>query len=389
MRTVAGRLVGAIVCAAQIALAARVVLRMAKSASGKRISAVAQRTEAGGVAIVVPVLNEAARLGPCLDGALAQGATVSDILVVDGGSSDGTRDLVARYAERDTRVRLIDASPVPSAWNGKAWGLERGRRALGPDVRWFLGLDADVRPTPALADALLVFAETEKLDALSVATRQRLSDLGDALLHPAMLATLVYRFGIPGNRARGVDDVQANGQCFFVKRDALDASDAFDRARDSRCEDVTTARVLVRAGKRVGFYESDDLIDVAMYANWRETLLNWPRSLPMIDRFTRAGGVLGLLEVVLVQALPLPLLLATTALSADDALVRIIRVVNGVLFVTRLGTLVGTSRAYRTVPLAYWFSPLADALVAGLLVTSAARRRHTWRGRPLVLGSSS
>jgi dolichol-phosphate mannosyltransferase len=373
----------------QTILAVRVFHRLVQSARGRRIPAVAPLADSGDIAVVIPVLDEERRLPACLDGVLAHGRSVGEILVVDGGSHDATRDVVARYAENDTRVRLVDAAPVPAGWNGKAWGLECGRRALAPNTRWFLGLDADVRPAAHLADALLAFATAEGLDAFSVATRQRFADLGDAIVHPALLTTLVYRYGIPGNRARTLDDVQANGQCFFAARDALDASDAFGRARASRCEDVTTVRALLLAGKRVGFYESDDLVDTAMYANWRETLANWPRSLPMQDRYVGAGGVLGFLEVIFVQALPLSMVLAFALVPPTSAVGRTARALNGVLLLTRLGTLAGTARAYRTVPPAYWLSPLADVAAAVLLVASALRREHTWRGRRLVTGSSS
>ena len=43
------------------------------------------------VSVIVPVLNERTRLEPCLDGLIAQGREVAEIIVVDGGSDDGTQ----------------------------------------------------------------------------------------------------------------------------------------------------------------------------------------------------------------------------------------------------------------------------------------------------------
>lgn len=73
------------------------------------------------VSVVIPVRNEAASLGALLDGVLAQDypAERLEVLVVDGDSSDGTAALVADYAARDARVRLL-ANPrriVPTALN--------------------------------------------------------------------------------------------------------------------------------------------------------------------------------------------------------------------------------------------------------------------------------
>ena len=149
----------------------------------------------------------------------------------------------------------------------------------------------------------------------------------------------------------------------------------FQALRDSLCEDVTLARLAARGGDAVGFYESDDLIDVTMYADWRDAWHNWPRSLTTRDALFGVEGWLGLLEVVLVQALPLPLLLSRWP-AAGAA-----RRLNVLLLVVRLGMLVGMARAYPSRPWTYWLSPGLDLPSAFALWRSALRRRHVWRGR--------
>ena len=129
------------------------------------------------------------------------------------------------------------------------------------------------------------------------------------MLHPSLLTTLVYRFGIPGKVIRQVSEVQANGQCFLFSRGALEACGSFPGTRNSVCEDITIARTLVAAGYPIGFYEAGDLVSVKMYTDLRDTWRNWTRSLPMHDRFSGINTLSGWLEVALVQALPLPLML--------------------------------------------------------------------------------
>jgi dolichol-phosphate mannosyltransferase len=370
---------------AQALLGARVLWRFAATAHGVRIPTCDTAPPPGArVAVIVPVLNERERLAPCLDGLIAQGPEVTEILVVDGGSVDGTRDLVARYSARDVRVRLIDAGPAPGSWNGKAWNLQVGAERVGADVAWILTVDADVRPAPLLVRSLLAHARRTGLAAFSVATRQEVSGLGEALLHPVLLTTLVYRFGLPGGATSSVRGVQANGQCFLVRRAVLRGSQALSAARASRCEDVTIARRLAALGWAVGFYEADDLVWVKMYANGRDVWRNWPRSLPLRDQYAGVAGALGLAEVVLVQALPLPLLVLLRLIRAR----RWMRTLNLVLVLARLGVLLGTARAYRRVLWSYWLSPLCDGPAAVALCRSALRRRHTWRGRVLVLGGT-
>jgi dolichol-phosphate mannosyltransferase len=201
-----------------------------------------------------------------------------------------------------------------------------------------------------------------------------------------MLATLVYRFGIPGYATTRVDRVQANGQCFLVRRDVLDAVGGFAVASDSICEDVTLARAIAATGTPVGFYEIDDLASVEMYAGWRDAWDNWSRSLPMRDRFTRLASVQGLAEVLLIQALPLWLapLCGRRYGRRHPA-----TVLNGALLGTRLGVLAGTARAYQRRPWTYWLSPVCDLPVAVRLVAMARRRRHVWRGRTIVAGGNA
>ena len=167
------------------------------------------------------------------------------------------------------------------------------------------------------------------------------------------------------------------------RRDILCQAGGFTAVSDSICEDVTLGRLLVSRGVALGFFEAPGLVSVRMYQGWRATLRNWPRSLPMRDRYFGISGALGLLEVLLVQALPLPLFVALRSRRSSGWPVA----VNLALALTRLGVLAGTARAYPARPWSYWLSPLADLPAALALVVSALRRRHVWRGRAVTRGT--
>ncbi len=371
---------------AQIFLGMRVILRLLRSAGGERLSAVDGLViDEERVSVIVPVLNERNRLASCLEGLIAQGSEVSEIVVVDGGSDDGTQQLVCTYIARDPRVRLVDASPIPANWNGKAWGLQSGLRAANPCSQWILTIDADVRPAALLTRVLLGRAKQSALPALSIATLQEIDSIGEGLVHPSLLTTLVYRFGIPGKVYRRVSEVQANGQCFLFRRDVLEDCGGFQVAHDSVCEDITIARTLVTKGYPVGFYEAGNLVHVKMYSDWLDAWRNWTRSLPMHDQFSGINTLLGWLEVALVQALPLPLFLFLVTIHARR---NWLFTLNGILIAMRIGVLFGTARAYHRRPWSYWLSPLCDLPVAIQLGRSALQRRHIWRGRFLVRGGS-
>jgi dolichol-phosphate mannosyltransferase len=364
----------------QIILALRVVLRLIRTVGGASTIQASDEPRSEHVSVILPVLNETTRIKDCLECLIAQTQALAEILVVDGGSTDGTQSIVERYQASDQRVRLIDASPVPGDWAGKTWGLYVGLKNADTHSQWVLCIDADVRCSPILMSSILAHAERTGVSTFSVATRQHLSGLGDALLHPSLLTTLVYRFGIPGKATRDLHQVQANGQCFFSEREALSRTDAFQAARLSLCEDITIARRLADCGETVGFYESEGLVWVGMYEDWLETWRNWPRSLPMRDQYFGWREAAGLLEVLLVQSLPLLLLAATYAIAAPGWLLA----VNLSLSLTRVGVLMGTARAYERRPWTYWFSPLFDLPVSLRLITSALKRRQVWRERVYI-----
>jgi len=60
------------------------------------------------VSVVIPAYNEERAISACLDSVLAQTHRALEVLVVDGGSTDRTREVVADYSNRDPRVRLVD-----------------------------------------------------------------------------------------------------------------------------------------------------------------------------------------------------------------------------------------------------------------------------------------
>jgi dolichol-phosphate mannosyltransferase len=329
------------------------------------------------ITILLPVLNEAARIDACLTALRRQPVEVQEILIIDGGSIDGTQGIVQRHHTADERVRLIDASPVDPNWTGKAWGLHRGLQTSSAVSEWILCVDADVTVQPQLVRSLLHHAQRSGVRIFSVATGQRLSGHLEALIHPAMLTTLIYRFGSPGRATKNRHRVQANGQCFFAPRRILLRTEAFRAAQASLCEDITIVRRLAECGEQIGFYESDGLVEVKMYENRRETWDNWPRSLPMRDQYFGWRETIGMLGVLVVQALPIPTLILGVLFRWPLPVL----ILAALLSMIRLGILSGVARAYPNRPWTYWLSPIADLPVSLRIFQFALRRNHRWRGR--------
>jgi len=94
------------------------------------------------VSVVIPALDEERALPNTLDAVCAQ-RCAHEVIVVDGGSEDGTRTVVERAAARDSSIRLLEAE------RGRASQMNAGAAAASGD--WLLFLHADtLLPAQAL-----------------------------------------------------------------------------------------------------------------------------------------------------------------------------------------------------------------------------------------------
>lgn len=345
----------------------------------------------GTVSVVVPTLNEVNRLEPCLQGLTRQSYELREVLVVDSHSTDGTQDLVNTYQHCDRRIRLLTDDPLPQGWVGRPWALNYGFHHSSEASEWILGIDADTQPHPALAGTLARAMGAEGYDLVSLAPQFILQTPGEFWLQPALLITLVYRFGAAGPTAASPSRVMANGQCFMVRRALLEQLGGYQVAQSSFCDDVTLARYAAAQGAKVGFWDGCQLVKVRMYEGMAETWREWGRSLDLKDATSRVELWADVAFLALVQGLPwllLPLLIGLKLGLLEGCLTLDLLLATNILLVgIRLGLQGAIASAYDfNCPAAigrwaFWLSPLADPAAVIRIGLSARQRPKQWRGR--------
>lgn len=315
------------------------------------------------ISVVIPARDEALRIGPLLD-LVGRAPGVSEVIVVDDQSSDGTADLAAYSG-----ARVVAGAELPAGWVGKAWALQQGVSAATGD--WVVTLDADTRPSPELPRSLVARAVRDALDFVTVGGRFECPTSGVRWLHPALLTTLVYRFGPPGYVGHVPADRQlANGQCMAFDRHRLLAAGGMQPVSSHVIEDVALARHLAAAGWNVAMLDGPDLLTTRMFEDLGHAMSGWSRSLALPGVEPRWRQVVELLLVLVTQALPIPRLIARRGDVLDVGLA-----------LMRLGTLAGTADAYERTGAAYWLSPTADLAAVVALARGTITRTHRWRGR--------
>lgn len=60
------------------------------------------------VSVIIPSYNAAEYIAQTLESVLAQTLSDIEVIVVDDGSTDSTRDVVAEFACKDSRVTLVE-----------------------------------------------------------------------------------------------------------------------------------------------------------------------------------------------------------------------------------------------------------------------------------------
>jgi glycosyltransferase involved in cell wall biosynthesis len=103
--------------------------------------------------VVVPALNAAGDIHHQLDALAAQEWDEPwEVVVADGGSTDGTRAVVERYEGRLPGLRVVDASQK----RGQAYGLNAGVAAARAEAVVFCDADDEVAPgwVAAMGEAL-------------------------------------------------------------------------------------------------------------------------------------------------------------------------------------------------------------------------------------------
>ncbi|MFC3069476.1 glycosyltransferase family 2 protein [Phenylobacterium soli] len=194
--------------------------------------------------IVIPCLNEAGLIAQVIARILDDDGLVDPlVLVADGGSDDGCRDIVAEIAARDPRVRLMDnPGRLQSA------GVNLAARTLGGDRPWLVRVDAHADYPTNYVSTLI--AEAQRTGAHSVVVA--METVGEAPFQRAVAAAQNSRLGTGGaaHRVGAEGGWVDHGHHALFSHEAFQAIGGYDESF-SHNEDAELDLRLAQEGARI------------------------------------------------------------------------------------------------------------------------------------------
>jgi hypothetical protein len=228
------------------------------------------------VSVIIPARNEEANLRPCLQSLVSQEGIAFEIIVVDDGSTDGTRAV----AESFPMVRVVQPGPLPPGWSGKNNAVSAGaREAKG---KWLLFTDADTVHKRGSLAAAVEEAEEYQVGLLSYSPEQEVHGFWERAVMPVIFAELTRKFPPSSISENSTSLAAANGQYLLISRAAYDTVGGHAAVAESLLEDVALARAVRNASMRIRFRYAPDAVRTRMYRGFAQLREGWTKNLILL-----------------------------------------------------------------------------------------------------------
>ena len=225
------------------------------------------------VSIILPVRNQAKTVEACVSSLAHLDYAEKEIIIVDGGSTDGTLAQISKYADA---VRIVEEDPLPEGWVGKNWACSQGYRQAKGEFLLFTDGDS-IHGIDSLARSV-GYLQAEKADMVTLAPGTILRTFWEKVLQPPIFLLIMILVGGKLVNDDGRKNAIGNGQYMLFTREAYEKIGGHVAVKNSIVEDYNMARLLKKAGMRLRFVTGQDVLGVRMYASLAEIWRGWRKN---------------------------------------------------------------------------------------------------------------
>jgi len=218
------------------------------------------------ISIIFAARNEQEKLAAALKTLIALDYSRLEIIAADDRSTDSTPLILAEYAAKDSRVRVVRVNELPSGWLGKPHALQKAYEAASGELLLFT--DADVQFLPdTLRRAVSLFTE-RKLDHLTLLCGLQMEGFWEKLLLTFFgmvfqLSTDPQRVSNPKSRSYvGIGAFQ------LVRRSIYETAGTHRRLAMEVVDDLKLAKIVRQSGARSCVGMSEEHVSVRWHAGF-------------------------------------------------------------------------------------------------------------------------
>lgn len=195
------------------------------------------------VSFVILTKNSGRTIERCLESVIRVSEPIGEIVVVDGGSTDGTLEVVNRFGERLPIKVLSD--------DGKGLGYARDKGWRATTSPYIVMLDSDVVLDPNfVTEALRIMESDQGLGAVSAKLRPVIEDQGWFAVFQAKNLAIHLHLSEPCYPRSAT---ALHTACTMFRRDALEKVGGFDHFFRLAKEDSDISFRLRKAGYRLSY----------------------------------------------------------------------------------------------------------------------------------------
>jgi glycosyltransferase involved in cell wall biosynthesis len=183
------------------------------------------------VSVIIPARNEEQNIANILEDLNKQKKHITEIIVVDDGSTDTTATIAKQKGAKVITVHK------PQDWLGKQYACSQGTKAAKSKMLLFL--DADVRLQPDAILAALQTMKQYKVDLLSCFPQQQTFTWGERLIVPLMHSLVLTTFPLRTVKTSSWTSLTAaNGQCMLINKSALEKIGGWKQVKQELADDM-------------------------------------------------------------------------------------------------------------------------------------------------------
>lgn len=224
------------------------------------------------VSIIVPVRNEEDSIKRCVESLKALDYPEKEIIVVNGDSTDGTRQILAGISD----VRVVEEPPLPNSWVGKNWACCTGYKNSKSELLLFT--DGDTVHSQESLKSSVQYLSQNDLDMFTLIPHVITKGFWENALLPLVFQAIFFLTG--GDRANNPLSrrFMANGQYILIRRSGYEKIGGHEALRSRIDEDYRMAQAVKNAGLRLRVVFAPDFLETRMYKSFAEMWEGWTKN---------------------------------------------------------------------------------------------------------------